>query len=378
MRARTATVLVLVVAAAAIFAAACKSEKRAATTSPATGGDGGSAGAAVEVTLYTSVDQPVAEPIVRAFERRAGVRVRLVTDTEATKSAGLAARLLAERANPQADVFWGNEVFHTINLARNGALAAYESPEAKSIPDRYKDAKHLWAGTCLRARVIATAEAAAAEAATAEPGAGGGGDKPRWAAHVEALTDPGLKHRVALARPTAGTTGGHVSALYAAWGRDKADAFFRGLHANGAKVLGGNSVVAEQVGQGQMLAGLTDNDDVAAAQRAGGRLALNLPDQGDGELGTLTIPCTVALVAGRPGGGDGAAARLADYLLSGEVEQKLIEAKFGRYSVRATGGQAVRTMDVTYEKVADHMAWAPNRAAALLEGREPREPNRDP
>ena len=365
MRYRVARLLLV----AAALLTGCKPEPGTTATGPSTGG--GSA-AAAEVTLYTSVDQPVAEPIVRAFEQRTGVRVRLVTDTEATKSAGLAARLLAEKANPQADVFWGNEVFHTINLARNGALAPYASPAAETIPDRYKDAKNkMWAGTCLRARVIATAEPAGGGA----PGGGGegsgpaAGGKPRWATHVEALTDPAVKNRVALARPTAGTTGGHVSALYAAWGRDKADAFFRGLHANGAKVLGGNSVVAEQVGQGQMLAGLTDNDDVAAAQRAGGQLALNLPDQGEGELGTLTIPCTVALVAGRPGGD--AAKKLADYLLGDEVERKLIEAKFGRYSVRAASGQGVRTMDVTYDKVAEHMAWAPNRAAALLEGREP-------
>ena len=367
MRSQTASLLAVVVVAT--LAAGCKPEGQTASTAP--GERAAATGPAAEVTLYTSVDQPVAEPIVRAFEQQVGVRVRLVTDTEATKSAGLAARLLAERANPQADVFWGNEVFHTINLARNGALAAYESPQAKSIPDRYKDPKHLWAGTCLRARVIATAEPAGGGA----PGGGGEGSgaaaagKPRWATHVEALTDPALKNRVALARPTAGTTGGHVSALHAVWGRDKADAFFRGLHANGVKVLGGNSVVAEQVGQGQMLAGLTDNDDVAAAQRAGGQLALNLPDQGEGELGTLTIPCTVALVAGRPGGD--AAKKLADYLLGDEVERKLIEAKFGRYSVRAASGQGVRTMDVTYDKVAEHMAWAPNRAAALLEGREP-------
>lgn len=347
---------------ASVLAAGCKPESSTTATAPSTGGSA----AAAEVTLYTSVDQPVAEPIVRAFEQRSGVRVRLITDAEATKSAGLAARLLAEKANPQADVFWGNEVFHTINLGRKGVLAAYASPEAKSIPDQYKDPKHLWAGTCLRARVIATAEPTGDGGTAAGPAAGG---KPRWAAHVEALTDPALRNRVALARPTAGTTGGHVSALYAVWGRDRADGFFRSLHANGAKVLGGNSVVAEQVGQGQMLAGLTDNDDVAAARRAGGQLTLNLPDQGEGELGTLTIPCTVALVAGRPDGGAGK--KLADHLLSDEVERTLIEAKFGQQSVRAAVGHAVRTMDVTYETIADHMAWAPGRAATLLEGREP-------
>src|SRR5688572_31906983 len=73
--------------------------------------------AAQRVVVYTSVDQPVAEPILREFEKRTGIKVDVQTDTEATKSAGLAARLQAEKANPQADVWWGNEIFHTINLA---------------------------------------------------------------------------------------------------------------------------------------------------------------------------------------------------------------------------------------------------------------------
>lgn len=309
---------------------------------------------AAEVVIYTSVDQQVAEPILQQFERETGIKVRIFTDTEATKSAGLATRLLAEKGNPQADVFWGNEVFHTINLARNGVLGAYDSPQRQTIPEQYKDPSHLWAGTCIRARVIAV---------------GSGASVPVSINGLEDLKSPELKDRICLARPTAGTTGGHVSAIYAVWGNDKADAFFRALHANGAKMLGGNAVVAEQVGQGQMLAGLTDNDDIAAALRAGGKLGMVLPDQGEAGMGTLTIPCTVAMVAGRPP--SDAAKKLIDYLLSAEVEKKLIDARFGQYSVRATGDQAVRTMDVPYAKIAENMSWAPNRAAAILEGREP-------
>ena len=313
-----------------------------------------------QITLYTSVDQPVADPIIREFERRSGIKVRLVTDTEATKSAGLAARLLAEKANPQADVYWGNEVFHTINLANNGALATYESPAARTIPARFKDAQHRWAGTCLRARVIAVSGGLIVR------------DLPRWANHVEALTDPAVAGRVGIARPTAGTTGGHVAALYVAWGTPRADDFFRKLRANRVDVLGGNSVVAADVGKGRLLAGLTDNDDVENVRRVPDlSIGMSLPDQGEGELGTLTIPCTVALVAGAPHAEP--AKKLADYLLSDEVERRLIATGFGRYSVRtpAGGPQAVRTMDVTYEKVAEALPWATTRADKLLRGEEP-------
>src|SRR6188472_4132369 len=55
-------------------------------------------GAKGELVLYTSVDEPVARPIVAEFTKRTGIRVALQTDTEANKSAGLVARLEAERA----------------------------------------------------------------------------------------------------------------------------------------------------------------------------------------------------------------------------------------------------------------------------------------
>ena len=61
------------------------------------------------VTIYVSTDRVFSEPVLREYERRSGVKVNPVYDTEETKSTGLANRLLAEKARPQADVFWSNE-----------------------------------------------------------------------------------------------------------------------------------------------------------------------------------------------------------------------------------------------------------------------------
>src|SRR4051812_41546394 len=72
---------------------------------------------ATEVVLYTSIDEPVARPILDDFTKATGIKVMLKTDAEASKTAGLVETLRAENANPRADVFWNNEPFHTINLA---------------------------------------------------------------------------------------------------------------------------------------------------------------------------------------------------------------------------------------------------------------------
>ncbi|MDB5302008.1 MAG: iron transporter substrate-binding protein, partial [Phycisphaerales bacterium] len=155
------------------------------------------------VVLYTSVDEPYARPLVEQFKRETGIDVTLVTDSEASKSVGLSEKLRAEREHPRADVWWSNECFLTINLADEGVLARYDSPAAGDIPAQYKDAEHRWAGPVLRVRTLVSRVAP-----------GGNWVPPT---RLRDLLRPDLKGRVAIARPTAGTTGGHVAALYVLW-----------------------------------------------------------------------------------------------------------------------------------------------------------------
>src|SRR5437867_1744966 len=76
-----------------------------------------------QAVIYSSIDEPYLTPLIKRFEQKTGIRVRVVTDAEATKTAGLVERIEAEKSNPQADVYWGNEPFHTINLAQKGIFA---------------------------------------------------------------------------------------------------------------------------------------------------------------------------------------------------------------------------------------------------------------
>ena len=87
-----------------------------------------------ELVLYSSIDEPVASPIIRDFEKQTGIHVRLVTDTEASKSVGLAERLRAEKDHPQADVWWSNELFLTIALADEGLLGVSDTSATRSLP----------------------------------------------------------------------------------------------------------------------------------------------------------------------------------------------------------------------------------------------------
>jgi len=309
-------------------------------------------GPAAEVVLYTSVDEPFVRPIVDRFTRETGITVRLVTDAEATKTAGLAEKVLAEKDHPAADVYWGNEPFHTMNLAEAGALEAYRPAGAGEIREEFRGKGDLYTSVGLRARMIAV---------STRP------ELASMASKVKTLRDlakPELKGRIGISHPGFGTASGHVAALYLAWGDEATDSWLRSLADNGVLLLGGNSVVAEQVAAGTLVAGLTDNDDVESQK--GERLPIEgvLPDQ-DG-AGTLLMPTTVALVKGAPHREQGV--KLIEFLTTAGVEKELMERRFLAYSARSDGALP-KHLEVDLVQVAHRMRDAVERSLKILQKR---------
>ena len=106
------------------------------------------------VVVYVSHDQVFSEPILKDFETDTGIRVRAVYDTEETKSAGAINRLIAEKNNPQADVYWANEPIRAEVLRQQHISAPYISPNAAGIPETFRDPNGYWTGFAARARVL--------------------------------------------------------------------------------------------------------------------------------------------------------------------------------------------------------------------------------
>jgi iron(III) transport system substrate-binding protein len=301
------------------------------------------------VTVYCAVDEPYASAVFSDFEKQTGIHVAPLYDIESSKSVGLAGKLEAERDHPRADVWWGSEAFLTTRLADEGILDRYDSPSAADIAPEFKDPQGLWEGVGLRARVLAVSD-----------------PPPNFEVKsLEDLTDPRLAGKVAMSRPTAGATGAHLAALYVVWGPEKTKAFLRKLHGNGVTLLGGNAEVADQVGAGSYLVGLTDSDDVTNATVHGGQLKAVVPDQ-DGE-GTLAMPTTVALVKGTQH--SAAAQKLIDFLLSKNAEQKLLDLGFARWSVRA-GPNGIKAIKLDYRKAAQMFGTSMREGMAILDGHE--------
>jgi iron(III) transport system substrate-binding protein len=298
-----------------------------------------------EVIIYTAVDQVFSEPILQEFEKRTGIRVKAIYDIEATKTTGLVNRLIAEKKNPQCDVFWNNEIVKTIILKRKGVLAPYVSQSASDIPALFKDKEALWTGFAARARVLVVNRNKVAS--------------PDTLSSIFELTQEKWRAKVGIANPLFGTTATHVAALFAVLGKEKAQKYFNDLKKNQIQVLDGNSIVKDRAGSGEIAIGFTDSDDVNVGVKAGLPIYALYPDAKD--LGTLLIPNTVSLIAKSPHPQE--AKRLIDYLLSKEVEEKLAFCEAVQMPVRKevktppnfVSIDRIKVMAVDFEKMADEM-----------------------
>jgi len=273
--------------------------------------------AADEVHVYVSLDREHSARILEMFERETGVKVVATFDTEATKTVGLVRKLIAEKGDPQADVYWNNELATTIKLKEHGVLQAYVSPSAADIPAAFKDPEGFWTGFAARARVLIV-----------NTNLVGAGEMPK---SMWDFADPKWKGKTCMARPETGTTAAHAAALYVI-DQARADEYFDKISANDVVWLTGNAHCMREVAAGRFAFGWTDTDDFSVALGQRKPVAKVYPDAGPDDIGVMYIPNSLVLIADakRPDAGK----QLIDWLLRPEIERKLAVSVTAQIPVR--------------------------------------------
>ncbi len=261
-----------------------------------------------EVVIYTSVDQVFSEPILKDFEQKTGIKVKAVYDTEETKSTGVLNRLLAEKNNPQADVFWSGDPIRTIVLKQRGVTASYHSALAQDISPIFKDSEGHWTGFSARARVLIYNKKLLAD-----------DDVPK---SIFDLGNEKYKGKVAIANPLFGTTTFQFAALFSSLGDERAKLFLSNLKKNKVVIATSNGDVKKRVVKGEIACGLTDTDDAHEAIQEGANVGVVFLDQVG--LGSLIMPNTVNLIHRAPNEANGK--KLIDYLLSSKTEAQLAKS----------------------------------------------------
>ena len=235
--------------------------------------------ASEEVVVYTSVDDVFARPVAERFEQATGIVVRLVPDTEETKSTGLVNRLIAERRRPRADVFWSGDPVRAALLKRQGVRASYRSLNAEGLPAQYNDPEGHGVGFSARARVLIYNRALVLD-----------GEEP---SSVMDLLEPRFQGQACIANPLFGTTSMHAAALFEVLGEERARAFFEQFVANEGRIVSSNGEVRRRVAAGDCALGLTDTDDANVALQEGKPVGVVYPDQET--MGTLIVPALTPL-----------------------------------------------------------------------------------
>jgi len=317
----------------------------------------------LSVVVYSASDREYATPILDAFERNSsGVEVVRQFDVESTKTLGLVARIEQEKDRPRCDVFWSNEILHTIRLQKQGLIATrtWKIPSAWPVNMRAKDGS--WVGFAARARVLLINKSKLP-------------DPESWPKSVFELAIAKWHNRCGLANPMYGTTATHFAVLSTNSNSidlkgDQNSSFVtqeskldwlrwsQAVAAN-AVVLSGNKQVALSVSSGELDWGLTDTDDAAIEKESGQPVEIVFPDQSPGAFGTLLIPNTVSVLKGAPH--PVSAADLADYLISEQVESRLTIGNSAQFPVwpetkqksRLEDDKLIRWAETDFEKAAE-------------------------
>jgi iron(III) transport system substrate-binding protein len=298
------------------------------------------------VIVYTSTDQVFSEPVLKAFEKKTGIKVKMVFDTEETKSTGLLNRLIAEKNNPQCDVFWSNDPLRVEILKQKGILQKYISSNSKKIPSKFKDPDGYWTGFSGRLRIYLVNKNLT---------------KEKLPDSIYSMADPYWKDKFALANPLFGTTSFHIAALFTVWGNEKAKQFLKKITENGLKLAASNGEVAKWVSIGKVTFGFVDTDDAFSMIKEGYPVEIVFPDQKERQIGTLFIPNAVAMIKGAPH--PETAKKMIDFLLSPEAEEMLAKEECRQIPLNPDTQRPedipdiskIKTIDINYQSVAKKM-----------------------
>lgn len=296
------------------------------------------------VVLYSSVDEGYSRQVAKQFEEQTGIQVKLVSDTEATKSTGLVNRLIAEKKRPVADVFWSGDVMRAALLKDLGLSESYQSSEGNEYP--FNDSDHAFSCGSGRLRLIMYNKDLISDSSNVPQS-------------VEDLALPEFSSRTCLANPLFGTTSMHAAVLFDQLGATPAKRFFEEFSANGGTMLSSNGEVRRRVSSGEFAFGLTDSDDVSVALADGKPVGFVVPDQGKSGKGTVLIPCAAVLIKNAPHADEGK--QLVDFLVSEEVEHFMAQSMAAHFPLNVDlpapealgfGLNEIKVMSLEYSRLA--------------------------
>ena len=220
--------------------------------------------------VYTALETDAMKFYKDGFEKaNPDIEVKWVRDSTGI----VTAKLLAEKANPQADVVAGLAASSLALLDQEGMLVAYEPKGFKELNPAYSDAMRppAWVGMNVWAATICFNTVEAKKRGLPKP--------ESW----KDLSKPIYKGAITMPHPASSGTGYlDVSSWLQMWGNAEGWKYMDALHENIAQYVHSGSKPCKQAGAGEFPIGISFEFRAHQVQKSGAPVELVFPKEGLG------------------------------------------------------------------------------------------------
>ena len=263
-------------------------------------GAGMAAAQKTQLTVYTALETDQLKAYQTAFEKaNPDIAITWVRDSTGI----ITARLLAEKANPKADVVMGVAATSMAIFDAEGMLQPYAPKGLERIAAQYRDPKNppAWVGMDVWGATICFNTVEAAKRNIPKP--------QSW----RDLTKPVYKDQIVMPHPASSGTGFFdVSAWLQLWGEADGWKFMDGLHQNIAQYMHSGSRPCASAANGEYVVGISFEYRANREKAQGKPIDLVFPKEGLGwDLEAIGIHKGTANMA--------AAQKLLDWSISDEA-----------------------------------------------------------
>ena len=263
------------------------------------------------LVIYSGRNEALLKPVIDAFRAKYPA---ITVDIKSGKNSELAAAILEEKTNPQADIFISTDMLTHINLRNEGVLAPAPIAGSEQIAPQLKADDGSWTSITSRARVIMY-NTTLVDAA----------DAPK---SMLDLTDTKWSGKIAAANSTNGSMQAQVAMMYALIGREATQAWLAGLVANETVFFGGHTDVRKAVGAGEFAIGIVNHYyyELQKREASDNQVAVVYPDQDATHIGTMINTTVVGQIQGAPHAEN---ARLfAEFLFTPQAQQLFADVNY--------------------------------------------------
>jgi iron(III) transport system substrate-binding protein len=223
-----------------------------------------------KLTVYTALENDQLEPFKKAFEAdNPTIEIAWVRDSTGV----VAAKLMAEKDNPRADIIWGLAASNIGLMASQGMLEPYTPAGDSALKPMFKSGKspETWVGMDAYFSILCFNTAEAAKDKKTRP--------TSWAD----LIKPEYKDSIVMPNPASSGTGYlTVAAWLQIMGEEAGWKYMDALHQNIAQYIHSGSAPCVQAAKGERLIGIGLDTRGASEKTKGAPLDLIVPKEGLG------------------------------------------------------------------------------------------------